>query len=226
MLTGEANPGSTTPASAAVVAAAHGRLLRRLPAAQHPPGADLHGRLRCDAARAAARGAARSPSPARSTRPWSPARQLVPAFFPVLLPARGAAACRSSTWCSRWCGGCGAGQSPFAAGPLHLHHRLLDLGHSHRSAVADHVPVDRGVRPSAPSRAASSRWGLAAGLARRRPGRHRPDARAPGARQGRRLVGRRREADRPASRQAVPVPPTPLRPTIPRNRTNHLEGPC
>ena len=39
-----------------------------LPAAQHAPGADLHGRLRLDADRPGARGSARSPSPARSTR--------------------------------------------------------------------------------------------------------------------------------------------------------------
>ena len=34
-----------------------------------------------------------------------------------------------------------AGRSPFAPDKKHLHHRLLEIGHSHRRAVADHVAV-------------------------------------------------------------------------------------
>jgi UDP-GlcNAc:undecaprenyl-phosphate GlcNAc-1-phosphate transferase len=60
--------------------------------------------------------------------------QIVPAFFPVLLPVAvlllpltdlGLAVVRRLR----------AGQSPFAADRMHLHHRLLDLGHSHARAV-------------------------------------------------------------------------------------------
>jgi UDP-GlcNAc:undecaprenyl-phosphate GlcNAc-1-phosphate transferase len=60
---------------------------------------------------------------------------LVPAFLPVLLPFAVLllplldlvlAVVRRTA----------AGQSPFAADRLHLHHRLLDLGHSHGHAVS------------------------------------------------------------------------------------------
>ncbi|MFP5333944.1 MAG: glycosyltransferase family 4 protein [Actinomycetes bacterium] len=60
--------------------------------------------------------------------------QLVPAYFPLLLPVvvlllpltdLALAVLRRVT----------AGQSPFAADRLHLHHRLLDLGHTHARAV-------------------------------------------------------------------------------------------
>lgn len=60
--------------------------------------------------------------------------QLVPAFLPMLVPVAvlmlplmdfGLAVIRRV----------GKGQSPFAADRLHLHHRLLDLGHSHAWAV-------------------------------------------------------------------------------------------
>ena len=60
--------------------------------------------------------------------------QIVPAFFPVLLPLAVLlvpmvdlvlAVVRRL----------GRGQSPFAADRRHLHHRLLDLGHSHARAV-------------------------------------------------------------------------------------------
>jgi UDP-GlcNAc:undecaprenyl-phosphate GlcNAc-1-phosphate transferase len=60
--------------------------------------------------------------------------QIVPAFFPVLLPVAvlllpltdlGLAVVRRLR----------AGQSPFVADRMHLHHRLLDLGHTHARAV-------------------------------------------------------------------------------------------
>ncbi len=60
--------------------------------------------------------------------------QLVPAFLPMLVPVAvlllpfadfGLAVIRRV----------GKGRSPFAADRLHLHHRLLDLGHSHAVAV-------------------------------------------------------------------------------------------
>lgn len=62
-------------------------------------------------------------------------RQQVPAFVPILLPVAvlllplldmGLAVIRRV----------GAGRSPFHPDRMHLHHRLLTLGHSHRSAVA------------------------------------------------------------------------------------------
>ena len=61
-------------------------------------------------------------------------RQTVPAFLPILLPIAvlllplldmGLAVVRRV----------GAGRSPFHPDRLHLHHRLLELGHSHRHAV-------------------------------------------------------------------------------------------
>jgi UDP-GlcNAc:undecaprenyl-phosphate GlcNAc-1-phosphate transferase len=61
-------------------------------------------------------------------------RQTVPAFLPILLPIAvlllplldmGLAVIRRV----------GAGRSPFHPDRLHLHHRLLELGHSHRRAV-------------------------------------------------------------------------------------------
>ncbi len=63
-----------------------------------------------------------------------PATQAVPAFVPLLLPVAtlllplidmSLAVVRRVR----------AGQSPFHADRMHLHHRLLDLGHSHRRAV-------------------------------------------------------------------------------------------
>jgi UDP-GlcNAc:undecaprenyl-phosphate GlcNAc-1-phosphate transferase len=62
-------------------------------------------------------------------------RQTVPAFLPIVLPIAvlllplldmGLAVIRRV----------GAGRSPFHPDRLHLHHRLLQLGHSHRRAVA------------------------------------------------------------------------------------------
>jgi UDP-GlcNAc:undecaprenyl-phosphate GlcNAc-1-phosphate transferase len=61
-------------------------------------------------------------------------RQSIPAFLPILLPIAvlllplldmGLAVVRRV----------GAGRSPFHPDRLHLHHRLLELGHSHRRAV-------------------------------------------------------------------------------------------
>jgi UDP-GlcNAc:undecaprenyl-phosphate/decaprenyl-phosphate GlcNAc-1-phosphate transferase len=61
-------------------------------------------------------------------------RQTIPAFLPILLPIAvlllplldmGLAVVRRV----------GAGRSPFHPDRLHLHHRLLELGHSHRRAV-------------------------------------------------------------------------------------------
>jgi UDP-GlcNAc:undecaprenyl-phosphate GlcNAc-1-phosphate transferase len=61
-------------------------------------------------------------------------KQLLPAFIPILLPFAvflvplldfGSAVFRRLR----------AGKSPFSADRLHLHHRLLDMGHSHLHAV-------------------------------------------------------------------------------------------
>src|SRR5690606_37058545 len=63
-----------------------------------------------------------------------PATRLLPAFLPILLPVAvlivplldfGLAILRRLR----------AGKSPFTADRKHLHHRLLDLGHSHLAAV-------------------------------------------------------------------------------------------
>ncbi len=43
-----------------------------------------------------------------------------------------------------------AGRSPFAPDKQHLHHRLLEIGHSHRRAVVDHVDLGRPDRASPP----------------------------------------------------------------------------
>ena len=65
---------------------------------------------------------------------WSGGRQLLPAFIPILLPFAvlvvplldfGMAVLRRLR----------AGQSPFTADRKHLHHRLIDMGHSHLQAV-------------------------------------------------------------------------------------------
>ena len=56
------------------------------------------------------------------------------------LPAAGAAdhppgRARSPTWCWPSSGGPAPGRSPFAPDKQHLHHRLLEIGHSQRRAV-------------------------------------------------------------------------------------------
>lgn len=65
---------------------------------------------------------------------WTGGRQLLPAFIPILLPFAvlivplldfAMAVLRRLR----------AGQSPFAADRKHLHHRLVDMGHSHLQAV-------------------------------------------------------------------------------------------
>jgi len=65
---------------------------------------------------------------------WGYGGQLLPAFIPILLPLAvlilplldfGLAVLRRLR----------AGKSPFSADRLHLHHRLLDIGHSHLQAV-------------------------------------------------------------------------------------------
>ena len=65
---------------------------------------------------------------------WTGGRQLLPAFIPILLPFAvlivplldfAMAVLRRLR----------AGQSPFAADRKHLHHRLIDMGHTHLQAV-------------------------------------------------------------------------------------------
>jgi UDP-GlcNAc:undecaprenyl-phosphate GlcNAc-1-phosphate transferase len=65
---------------------------------------------------------------------WGYGGQLLPAFIPILLPFAvlvvplldfALAVVRRLL----------AGKSPFAADRLHLHHRLMDMGHSHRRSV-------------------------------------------------------------------------------------------
>jgi UDP-GlcNAc:undecaprenyl-phosphate GlcNAc-1-phosphate transferase len=68
------------------------------------------------------------------TQNWGYGGQLLPAFIPILLPFAvlvvplldfALAVVRRLR----------AGKSPFAADRLHLHHRLMDMGHSHRRSV-------------------------------------------------------------------------------------------
>jgi UDP-GlcNAc:undecaprenyl-phosphate/decaprenyl-phosphate GlcNAc-1-phosphate transferase len=65
---------------------------------------------------------------------WTGGRQLLPAFIPIILPIAvlvvplldfGLAVMRRLL----------AGKSPFAADRKHLHHRLVDMGHTHLQAV-------------------------------------------------------------------------------------------
>jgi UDP-GlcNAc:undecaprenyl-phosphate GlcNAc-1-phosphate transferase len=60
--------------------------------------------------------------------------QIVPAFFPVLLPVA-VLLLPVTDLLLAVARRVGAGQSPFVADRLHLHHRLLDIGHSHARAV-------------------------------------------------------------------------------------------
>ena len=61
-----------------------------------------------------------------------------------------------------------AGRSPFAPDKQHLHHRLLEIGHSQRRAVLDHVAVGRRWSRSAACWSASTRAVLTLAAARRR----------------------------------------------------------
>ena len=119
------------PAVISVVLA--GACLGFLPHNFHPA-RDLHGRLRLDADRADARRRRPPPRPGRSRRTRT-------------APATCSLCCRRSCWWSR----CmfvpaldmllaivrrtRAGRSPFSPDKMHLHHRLLQIGHSHRRVV-------------------------------------------------------------------------------------------
>ena len=111
----------------------------RLPATQLPPGPALHGRQRLDADRPGALGQRGHAHRAVRRRPISeggagsrPAS--LPTLLPLLLPVSilivpmldlVLAVVRRTR----------AGRSPFAPDKQHLHHRLLEIGHSHRRAV-------------------------------------------------------------------------------------------
>ena len=116
------------------------RRLRRLPAPQLQPGARLHGRQRLDADRAGAVGERDHADRAVLRRRPEPRRHGV----------AGQPGCRR---CCRWplpitllvvpiadlvlavVRRTRAGRSPFAPDKQHLHHRLLEIGHSQRRAV-------------------------------------------------------------------------------------------
>ena len=115
------------------------RRVHRLPAAELEPREAVHGRLRRAHARAAHGDARRSRSPASSSRPCCDPEgfgrsQLLGAFIPILLPVVvvllplldfGLAVVRRMS----------AGKSPFSPDRKHLHHRMLDMGHTDRDAV-------------------------------------------------------------------------------------------
>ena len=62
------------------------------------------------------------------------ARQAFPVFLPILLPVAVLALPLLDVLLAVF-RRVREGQSPFKADRMHLHHRLLDLGHSHRRAV-------------------------------------------------------------------------------------------
>jgi UDP-GlcNAc:undecaprenyl-phosphate GlcNAc-1-phosphate transferase len=138
--------------------------------------------------------------------------RLVPAFFPVLLPLAVLVVPLADLLLAvvrrvR------AGQSPFVADRQHLHHRLLDLGHSHLRAVGVMYLWTAVISFGAisggfiPLRVWLSSWlalalvALALTLG--------PLGLGRGVGRGVGRFGRRREAEAPARRQAVPVPPPP-----------------
>ena len=137
-------PSQSVPAVASAVLAGH---VPRVPAAQLQPGADLHGRHRVDAARPAAR--LRPDLVHRVAGPEHPGHYSAtgahpvnrfPTILPLVIPV--------AIWIIPYTDMVLAvvrrtmkGMSPFDADRQHLHHRLLNLGHSHRSGGAAHVPV-------------------------------------------------------------------------------------
>ena len=93
------------------------RRAARVPALEPPPGVDLHRHQRRPVRRATRWRCCRSSAPPRWRSPcWS-------------------SACRSSTRSGSSSGGCSHGRSPFTPDRGHIHHRLLDLGLSHRQTV-------------------------------------------------------------------------------------------
>ena len=117
-----------------------GRRLHRLPAAQLLPGPDVHGRLRRAADRVHAR--LLGDQPDRPVLRHQPSTQgiaganasLLPALLPLILPFAVLvvpfldlvlAVVRRTR----------EGRSPFSPDKKHLHHRLLEIGHSQRRAV-------------------------------------------------------------------------------------------
>ena len=110
------------------------RRVRRVPAAQLASGEALHGRRRAPCSSACSWPRPRSRSPARSTRPRSDSTSCSPRSSRSSCRSRcssiplldfGLAVFRRLR----------AGKSPFSADRKHLHHRLLDMGHSHLHAV-------------------------------------------------------------------------------------------
>ena len=138
--------GAPEPDDAGQPAARRGPVLRagrgagRVPALELPPGEDLQRDERRPVRRLHAGRARRS-----SARPRSRSRC-------------SSSACRSSTRSGSSCGGVSRGGSPFAPDRSHIHHRLLDLGLSHRDTVlADLRDLRRARRArDAPDRASPS----------------------------------------------------------------------
>ena len=112
------------------------RRVHRLPAAELDPGEAVHGRCRRADARPA-HGHLRDLDhrPARPGRPRPEQfgrSQLLGAFIPILLPSS-SCCCRSWTSASPSSAACAAGKSPFSPDRKHLHHRMLDMGHTDRT---------------------------------------------------------------------------------------------
>ena len=111
-----------------------GRRLRRLPAAQLPPGAAVHGRLGSMLIGLVLSASALTLTGQFAGMPSADGNSLFVIVLPVLLPVSllmvpvadlVLAVVRRTR----------AGRSPFAPDKQHLHHRLLEIGHSQRRAV-------------------------------------------------------------------------------------------
>ena len=110
------------------------RRVHRVPAAQLQPGADLHGRLRLDAARPHARGRDDVRHRASPTLIQASSSELAALFFPLLIPVLVLAVPFVDLLLA--IGRRAIARKPlFAPDKQHLHHRLLEIGHSHRRAV-------------------------------------------------------------------------------------------
>ena len=135
----DANDETLAITAALLCAALGGRRVHGLPAAQLLPGPALHGRLRIDAHRPGPGRLGAQPERAvRHRRHDRGGRRvhasLLPTLLPIILPIAilivpfadlVLAVIRRTR----------AGRSPFAPDKQHLHHRLLEIGHSHRRAV-------------------------------------------------------------------------------------------
>ncbi len=111
-----------------------GGQLHRLPAAQLVPLEDLHGRLRGHADRTAHGLGRRRVHRARSRSGLYDRANGIPTIIPILLPFA-VLFLPLLDLCLAVVRRTALGRSPWSADRGHLHHKLLDIGYSHRGAV-------------------------------------------------------------------------------------------